>query len=67
VIDPPTPEGERPEYGPFKIENGLTRVMRSSSRGFRPDRGAARSSVGDVRDLSHAHYQGAGSGRQSDR
>ncbi|HEV8146639.1 MAG TPA: hypothetical protein VGP79_09670 [Bryobacteraceae bacterium] len=36
VIDPPTAEGERPEYGPFKIENGLTRVMRSSSRGFRP-------------------------------
>jgi len=36
VIEPPTPDGERPEYGPFKIETGLTRVMRSSSRGFRP-------------------------------
>jgi hypothetical protein len=36
VIDPPTPEGERPEYGPYEVEPGLTRVMRSSSRGFKP-------------------------------
>jgi len=36
VIDPKTPEGGRPEYGPFKIETGLTRIMRTSSRGFQP-------------------------------
>ncbi len=36
VIDPPTPQGERPEYGPYAIDAGLIRVMRSSSRGFRP-------------------------------
>jgi hypothetical protein len=36
VIDPPNAQGERPEYGPFKIEAGQTRIMRSSSRGFRP-------------------------------
>lgn len=36
VIDPPLASGERPEYGPFEIDAGLTRVMRSSSRGFKP-------------------------------
>ncbi len=35
-IDPPNADGQRPEYGPFKIENGQARIMRSSSRGFRP-------------------------------
>jgi hypothetical protein len=36
VIDPPAPSGERLEYGPFKIEAGHTRIMRTSSGGFRP-------------------------------
>ena len=36
VIDPPNAQGERPEYGPYKIEAGQSRVMRSSSGGFRP-------------------------------
>jgi hypothetical protein len=35
VIDA-TDKGERPAYGPFKIETGHTRIMRSSSGGFRP-------------------------------
>ena len=35
-IDPPNADGQRPEYGPFKIEAGQTRIMRTSSRGFRP-------------------------------
>ena len=36
TIDPRTPEGGRPVYGPFKIEAGHTRIMRTSSGGFRP-------------------------------
>ena len=36
VIDPPDAQGERPEYGPYKIEAGQSRIMRSSSGGFRP-------------------------------
>lgn len=36
VIDTKTPRGERPVYGPFKIEAGQTRIMRTSSGGFRP-------------------------------
>src|SRR5437773_1474549 len=37
VIDPANnSEGFRPEYGPFKIEAGQTRIMRTSTRSFRP-------------------------------
>jgi len=36
VIDTTRPKGEREEYGPFKIENGENRIMRSSSGGYRP-------------------------------
>jgi hypothetical protein len=36
VIDPPDAQGERPEYGPYRIEVGQTVIMRSSSGGFRP-------------------------------
>jgi len=36
VIDPPDAKDNRPEYGPFQIETGLNRVMRSSSEGYRP-------------------------------
>ncbi|HTM50019.1 MAG TPA: hypothetical protein VL285_15105 [Bryobacteraceae bacterium] len=36
VINPASPEGGRPVYGPFKIDAGHTRIMRSSSGGFRP-------------------------------
>src|SRR5205814_2057242 len=36
VIDPADKEGFRPEYGPFKIEAGQTRIMRTSTRSFRP-------------------------------
>ena len=36
VIDAPSPDGGRPVYGPFKIDAGHTRIMRSSSGGFRP-------------------------------
>jgi hypothetical protein len=36
VIDPASPEGGRPVYGPFKTEAGQTRIMRTSSGGFRP-------------------------------
>ena len=34
-IDPTKPTSERPVYGPFKVENGQTRVM-SSSATFKP-------------------------------
>ena len=36
VIDPPNAQGEHAEYGPYKIEAGQTRIMRTSSSGFRP-------------------------------
>ena len=36
VIDPPDSKTERAVYGPFQIEPGLTRVMRTSTGGFRP-------------------------------
>jgi hypothetical protein len=39
VIDTVRPKGERAEYGPFKIENGETRIMRTSSPGYRPTEG----------------------------
>jgi hypothetical protein len=39
VLDPPGASGERPEYGPYQIERGQTRIMRTSSGGFRPSEG----------------------------
>ena len=36
VVDTTRPKGEREEYGPFKIEAGQNRIMRSSSGGYRP-------------------------------
>jgi len=36
VIDPPGPQGERREYGPFQMEAGHARVMRTSTGGFQP-------------------------------
>ncbi|MDP3000842.1 MAG: hypothetical protein Q8N47_25385 [Bryobacterales bacterium] len=36
VIDPPAPQGERREYGPFQPEAGHVRVMRTSTGGFQP-------------------------------
>ena len=39
VIDPPAPDGYRAEYGPYEVDAGHARIMRSSSRGFRPTEG----------------------------
>jgi hypothetical protein len=36
VIEQPSGAGERPEYGPFQIEAGQARIMRSSTEGFKP-------------------------------
>ncbi len=36
VIDPANAQGERLEFGPFAVDAGRTRIMRSSSGGFRP-------------------------------
>jgi hypothetical protein len=36
VVDPPDAADNRPEYGPFQVDAGHVRVMRSSSEGFRP-------------------------------
>jgi len=36
VVDPADSRDNRPEYGPFEIERGQTRIMRSSSEGYRP-------------------------------
>jgi hypothetical protein len=39
VVDTTKKRGERPEYGPYKIEDGQTRIMRTSSSGYRPTEG----------------------------
>ncbi len=39
VIDTTKEKGERAEYGPFKIEDGQTRIMRTSSGGYLPTEG----------------------------
>jgi hypothetical protein len=39
VIDTKKSRGEREEYGPFKIDNGELRIMRTSSGGYRPTEG----------------------------
>jgi len=39
VVDTTRPLGQREEYGPFKIENGQNRIMRTSSGGFLPTEG----------------------------
>ena len=36
TIEAPDAFDNRPEYGPFEIEKGQTRIMRSSSEGYRP-------------------------------
>jgi hypothetical protein len=39
VIDTTRSRGEREEYGPFKIDDGELRIMRTSSGGYRPTEG----------------------------
>jgi hypothetical protein len=39
VIDTTRPLGEREEFGPFEIEKGENRIMRTSSGGYRPTEG----------------------------
>jgi hypothetical protein len=39
VIDTLRPPGEREEFGPYQIDNGENRIMRSSSGGYRPTEG----------------------------
>jgi len=39
VVDTMRNLGEREEYGPFKIENGQTRIIRTSSGGYKPTEG----------------------------
>jgi hypothetical protein len=39
VVDTTKKRGERAEYGPYKIEDGQVRIMRSSSSGYRPTEG----------------------------
>jgi cytochrome c551/c552 len=39
VVDTTRPRGERAEYGPFKIDPGEDRIMRTSSAGYRPTEG----------------------------
>lgn len=36
VIDSPDAKDDRPEYGPFEIEKGQTRIMRTSTEGYHP-------------------------------
>jgi len=39
VINQKSDKGERPIYGPYKIDAGHTRIMRTSTGGFRPTEG----------------------------
>lgn len=39
VVDTTKKRGERAEYGPYKIEDGQSLIMRSSSNGYRPTEG----------------------------
>lgn len=39
VVDTTRSLGEREEFGPFKIENGQNRIMRTSSGGYKPTEG----------------------------
>ncbi len=39
VVDPPQPDNDHPEYGPFQIQPGLAHIMQSSTGGFRPTEG----------------------------
>src|SRR5205085_9331792 len=39
AFDTQKPAGERAEYGPYKINDGLLRIMRTSSGGYRPTEG----------------------------
>ena len=39
LIDTLRAPGEREEFGPFQVENGENRIMRSSSGGYRPTEG----------------------------
>ena len=36
VVDPPKSKNDHPEYGPYQIDPGRTRVMDSSTGGFQP-------------------------------
>jgi hypothetical protein len=36
VIDISKPAGQKPEYGPFKVDDGHALIMRSSTQAFRP-------------------------------
>ena len=36
VVDAPRAPDQRPEYGPFEVATGHTRIMNSSSEGYRP-------------------------------
>ena len=40
VVDTEQNKGERAEYGPFKIEDGQVRIMKTSSAGYKPTEGA---------------------------
>ena len=39
VVQGPDETGTRAEYGPFEIEKGHVRIMRTSSEGYRPEQG----------------------------
>jgi len=39
VVDTTKSKGERAEYGPFKIEDGQIRIMRTSTGGYKPTEG----------------------------
>ena len=52
----------KPVYGPYKIEDGQNRIMRSSSDGFRPTEGEHIRKVRVVRHVPHANHQALGPG-----
>ena len=67
VVDPPDSDDNRPEYGPFEIEKGHTRIMRTSTEGYHPTKNDhIRKS--ELCATCHTLYTKAlGPGRQGDR
>ena len=55
VVDPPKSKNDHPEYGPYQIDPGRTRIMDSSTGGFQPTE-AAHIQESDLCGTCHTLY-----------
>lgn len=56
VIDPPRPGNVRPEYGPFDVDPGHQRIMRTSTEGFQPVSGSEHIQQSELCATCHTLY-----------